>query len=240
MAILEAIVVDAEIKPKVLYVDDEPANLNALKRLFRNEPIEFISFESPITALNKIDEIKPAVVISDQRMPQMAGTDFLEKVRSRQPDTVRIIITGHPDLEAAIEAINKGHVFQFIQKPWNDEDLIAQVRTAIEYQASSLSLHSMVDCLIDEVIDNEKTQKHMRQLAAAIYCELDQPLMIITGYIQLLQGLLRDDEIPRRYLSNMAMQLDRIVKLEEKVKSLALTREAHRYLRQTPKACGKS
>jgi response regulator RpfG family c-di-GMP phosphodiesterase len=226
--------VDAEMKPKVLYVDDEQANLKALKRLFRNEPVELICFDSPLTALGEIDKIKPAVVISDQRMPEMVGTDFLEKVRSRQPDTVRIIITGHPDLEAAIEAINKDHVFQFIQKPWDDADLIAQVRSAIAYQASSLSLHSMVDCLIDEVIDNEKNQKHMRQLAAAVYYELDQPLMILTAYLQLLQGLLKDDEIPKRYLSNMAAQIDRIVKLEEKIKSLALTREAHRYLREKP------
>jgi response regulator RpfG family c-di-GMP phosphodiesterase len=231
---LEVIVVDAEIKPKVLYVDDELANLKALERLFHNEPFEFISFDSPLAALGKIDEIKPAVVISDQRMPEMEGTVFLEKVRNRQPDTVRIIITGHPDLEAAIEAINKGHVFQFIQKPWDDKDLIAQVRSALAHQASSHSLHSMVDCLIDEVIDNEKTQKNMRQLAAAVYCELDQPLMIIAGYIQLLQGLIKDDEIPMRYLSNMAQQIDRIVKLEEKIKSLALTREAHRYLRHKP------
>jgi response regulator RpfG family c-di-GMP phosphodiesterase len=231
---MEALVMDAEMKPKVLYVDDELANLKALKRLFRNEPFDFISFDSPLTALEQIDGIKPAVVISDQRMPEMDGTVFLEKVRNRQPDTVRIIITGHPDLEAAIEAINKGHVFQFIQKPWNDKDLIAQVRSALAYQASSLSLHSMVDCLIDEVIDNEKTQKNMRQLAAAVYCELDQPLMIMAGYIQLLQGFLKNDEIPRRYLANMALQIDRIVKLEEKIKSLALTREAHRYLRQKP------
>jgi response regulator RpfG family c-di-GMP phosphodiesterase len=234
MAIMEAMAVIAEIKPKVLYVDDERANVAALKRLFRHEPFEFIGFDSPLTALSEIDQIKPAVVISDQRMPEMVGTDFLEKVRKRQPDTVRIIITGHPDLEAAIEAINRGHVFQFIQKPWNDEALISQVRSALAYQASSLSLHGMVDSLIDEVIDNEKTQKHMRQLAAAVCCELDQPLVILSGYLQLLQGFVKDDEILMSYLSNMALQIDRIVKLEDKIKSLALTREAHRYLHKKP------
>ena len=112
-----------KMKDKVLFVDDEQSNLKALKRLFRNEPFDFITYNSPTEALAKIEAIKPAVVISDQRMPEMSGTAFLEQVRNKQPHSVRIILTGHADLKAAMDAINNGHVFRFIQKPWNPEAL---------------------------------------------------------------------------------------------------------------------
>jgi len=206
---------------KVLYVDDEPANLNALKRLFRDEPFDLVTDTSPIKALGRIDTLKPAVVISDQCMPEMQGTVFLRQVEYRHPDCVRIILTGQADLEAAIEAINEGHVFRYIQKPWNDDDLKAQVNAALEHRESIQCLRTMVDILVDEVMDNEKARQSMRRLASAVSRELSQPLMIVNGYIQLLQSHFKDEEIPRRYLANMFQQINRIDELTRKIQLIA-------------------
>ena len=209
------------MRDKVLYVDDDQSNLKALKRLFRNETFEFITYNSPIEALSKIETIRPAVVISDQRMPEMLGTFFLEQVKNKHPDSVRIILTAYADLEAAMAAINRGHVFRFIQKPWDDDDLKAHVRSALEYQESIHCLRTMVDALLDEIMDNEKAQKSIRKLAATVSNELDQPTMIMSGYIQLLKDFFKDDEIPRSYLDSMLLQVDRIGKLARKMASIA-------------------
>jgi DNA-binding NtrC family response regulator len=209
------------MKAKVLYVDDEPSNLSAIKRLFHEEPFDLVTQSSPIKALSQIDTLKPAVVISDQRMPEMDGTVFLREVEYRHPDSVRIILTGHADLDAAMEAINKGHVFRFIQKPWDDDDLKAQVKAALEHRESIHCLRTIVDTLLDEVMDNEKAQQSMRKLAAAVSRELSQPLTIVDGYIQLLQACFKDDEIPRSYLANMLQQINRIEELARKIQLIA-------------------
>jgi DNA-binding NtrC family response regulator len=218
------------MKATVLYVDDDPSNLKAVSRLFRHEPFDVITEPSPIKALSRIDSLKPAVIISDQRMPEMDGTAFFREVEYRHPDSVRIILTGHADLEAAIEAINKGHVFRFIKKPWDDDDLKTQVKAALEHQESIHCLRTIVDTLVDEVMDNEKAQNSMRKLAAAVSRELTQPLMIIGGYVQLLQSLFKDDDIPRNYLSNMFFQINRIEELSKKIHLIARTPDdaAHR------------
>jgi len=205
------------MKKKVLYVDDEPANLIALKRLFRDEPFDLITETSPMKALSRIETLKPAVVISDQCMPEMQGTEFLKQVEYRHPDCVRIILTGQADLDAAMEAINEGHVFRFIQKPWDNDDLKTQISAALEHRESIQCLRTMVDSLVDEVMDNEKSQQSIRKLAAAVSRELNQPLMIVSGYIQLLQSHFKDDEIPRSYLANMFQQINRIEELTRKI-----------------------
>jgi DNA-binding NtrC family response regulator len=211
------------MKAIVLYVDDDPSNLKAIRRLFRDEAFDVVTEPSPVEALSRIETLKPAVIISDQRMPEMDGTAFLKEVEYRHPDSVRIILTGNADLEAAMEAINEGHVFRFIQKPWDDDDLKSQVKAALEHQESIHCLRTIVDSLVDEVIDNEKSQKSMRKLAAAVTRELNQPLMIIGGYIQLLQACFKDEDIPRNYLSNMLLQINRIEELAEKIQLIART-----------------
>jgi DNA-binding NtrC family response regulator len=211
------------MKTIVLYVDDDPSNLKAISRLFRNEPFDVVTELSPLKALSRIETLKPAVIISDQRMPEMDGTAFLREVEYRHPDSVRMILTGDADLEAAMDAINKGHVFRFIQKPWDDDDLKSQVKAALEHQESIHCLRTMVDTLVDEVIDNEKSQKSTRKLAAAVSRELNQPLMIVGGYIQLLQAYFKDDDIPRDYLSNMLLQINRIDALAQKIQLIART-----------------
>ncbi len=117
---------------KILFVDDEKDILKSLLRLFMDEPYEMVTFDTPFDALDEMETTEFAAVISDQRMPQMEGTEFLQKVREKWPDTVRIILTGYADLDAAVDAINKGNVYSFIHKPWDESTLLQTVKNAVD------------------------------------------------------------------------------------------------------------
>ncbi|MGQ4648379.1 response regulator [Lyngbya aestuarii] len=117
-------------KPKMLVVDDEPDNLDLLYRTFRRD-FNVLRAESGLNALSLLSsEGEVAVIISDQRMPEMKGTEFLSKTVPNFPDTVRIILTGFTDVEDLVEAINSGQVYKYITKPWNPSELRAVVQQA--------------------------------------------------------------------------------------------------------------
>ena len=118
---------------KVVFVDDEKGILDAITRAFRNEPYKLYTFDDPITAIEEIHVIKPAVVITDRMMPTMDGSEFLEKIRIRWPAIVRIMLTGHSDIDATINVINKGHIFRFINKPWTKTELKMSVKNGIDH-----------------------------------------------------------------------------------------------------------
>ena len=119
-------------KPKMLIVDDESDNLDLLYRTFRRE-FQVLRAESGGQALELLStEGEVAVIISDQRMPEMKGTEFLSKTVPQFPDTVRIILTGFTDVEDLVEAINAGQVYRYITKPWDPEELKSVVHNAAE------------------------------------------------------------------------------------------------------------
>ena len=120
-----------EPKPKVLFVDDEASILSSLQRLLRKENLDIRTTTSPEEALKFIAAEKFAAVISDHRMPEMEGTVLLEHVKKASPETIRIILTGYADLNATLDAINKGSVYRFLSKPWNDQELVMAVRQAV-------------------------------------------------------------------------------------------------------------
>ena len=119
-------------KPKILVVDDEPDHLDALQRTFYSQ-YRVLRAESAAIALEILAREKNiAVVITDQRMPKMTGTELLKIAATRYPDTIRIIITAYADVQDLVEAINTGQVFKYVTKPWELEDLQATVRQAVE------------------------------------------------------------------------------------------------------------
>ena len=119
-------------KAKMLVVDDEPDNLDLLYRTFRRD-FQVLKAESGVRALEVLGtEGEVAVIISDQRMPEMKGTEFLSKTVPKFPDTMRIILTGFTDVEDLVEAINSGQVYKYITKPWNPDELKAVVQRAAE------------------------------------------------------------------------------------------------------------
>lgn len=123
---------DRPKKAKMLVVDDEPDNLDLLYRTFRRD-FNVLKAESGVHALQLLsEEGEVAVIISDQRMPEMKGTEFLSRTVPKFPDTMRIILTGFTDVEDLVEAINSGQVYKYITKPWDPNELKAVVQRAAE------------------------------------------------------------------------------------------------------------
>jgi response regulator RpfG family c-di-GMP phosphodiesterase len=114
----------------VLIVDDEPVVLNALKLTLEREKYSVVACSSPVKALSILEERDFALIISDQRMPEMLGLDFLIESRRLRPNASRVLITAVLSLPTIVDAINRGEIFRFVAKPWLREELLATVRNA--------------------------------------------------------------------------------------------------------------
>jgi response regulator RpfG family c-di-GMP phosphodiesterase len=123
---------EANIPNRILFVDDEENVLRSLKRLFMSEDYTVLTALSGPDGLAVLKEVEVPVIISDQRMPVMTGAEFLEKSRELSPDSVRIILTGYADVEAAIGAINRGGAYRYVSKPWNDNELLLVIKDAFD------------------------------------------------------------------------------------------------------------
>lgn len=117
---------------RILFVDDEEHVLSALRRLFFDESCEILTARSGAEGLEILRAAEVAVIVSDQNMPGMTGAEFLERAREISPDSGRLVLTGHADMALAMDAINKGGAERYILKPWNNDDLLAAVRWAVE------------------------------------------------------------------------------------------------------------
>ena len=109
----------------LLLVDDEESILRALTRVFRRDGYTLLTATSGAAGLERLAEHKVGVVISDQRMPEMTGVEFLNQVKERHPDTLRIVLSGYTELKSVTDAVNQGSVYKFLTKPW-DDDLLRQ------------------------------------------------------------------------------------------------------------------
>jgi len=118
----------------ILLVDDEPNVTDALKRALRREPYEVLTTVSGAEAQQILERQHVDVVISDEQMPGMSGSEFLAKVRKQFPHTIRMIRSGHASLDAAVRAINEGEVYRFFLKPCNPTDLIYTIQQALTHK----------------------------------------------------------------------------------------------------------
>lgn len=169
---------------KIMIVDDDNKVLKSIERIFRQEPVECFLFSSPVQALKDACKIKPTVVVSDQRMPEMDGTVFLEKMKQMLPGTVRVLMSGYADIEATISAINQGQVFRFIQKPWDSHIFRSEIRHAVQYS-------EMLRRLVhgdSEPGEFERAERltGVLEMAGAVCHEFAQPVQIISGYCEIL------------------------------------------------------
>ena len=116
--------------PTLLIVDDEPHILSSLVRLFHRENFKVLTALSPALAFEHLAKQPVQVILSDQRMPEMTGTEFFSRVRQMYPQTIRIVLTGYTELDSVTGAINRGAIYKFLTKPWDDDHLREQVREA--------------------------------------------------------------------------------------------------------------
>ena len=120
------------MKHRVLFVDDEPHVTEGLKRALRKEPYEILTASSAQEAFEILARAPVDIVISDERMPGMSGSEFIAAVRQKYPDTIRMILTGHASLNAVIRAVNEGEIYRFFTKPCNEVDLSITIRQALQ------------------------------------------------------------------------------------------------------------
>jgi len=167
---------------RILVVDDEEAILETMTYTFEDE-YQVLTATSAQQALNLLEQDGPvAVVISDQRMPEMTGVEFLSKVYETDPTTVRIILTGFADMNAIIQAINDGHVYAYITKPWEPADLKQVVRRAVDHHALA--------------VENERLMSDLRDANVILQAVMDQ---LDTGAIAVdAAGVVRAANRPAR------------------------------------------
>lgn len=115
----------------VLYLDDEAHNLTAFRAAFRRDFQVHVTTE-PTEAVRILREQLIEVIISDQKMPKLSGVEFFELIMPDYPDPIRMLLTGHADIDAVIDAINKGQIYKYISKPWNESELKGLVEEAAE------------------------------------------------------------------------------------------------------------
>ncbi|KAF0219764.1 MAG: response regulator [Geobacteraceae bacterium] len=121
------------IQTKVLFVDDEENILGSLRRLMMDEEFEVLTANSGEEALKVLNNVKDVgLIVSDQRMPGLAGADFLAQARVIAPEALRIMLTGYADINATIDAINKGGAYRYISKPWNDDEFLHTIRDGVQ------------------------------------------------------------------------------------------------------------
>lgn len=120
-----------ETKISVLYVDDEENNLISFKATFRLK-YKIYTALSGTDAMQIVEQHPIDIIITDQRMPQMTGVEFLEEVIKVNPDPMRILLTGYADMSAVVEAVNKGKIFHYLSKPWSEEELDETIQRAYE------------------------------------------------------------------------------------------------------------
>lgn len=128
----------AAMRPErtLLLLDDEDNVLRSLVRLFRRDGYRLLTANSVRDAFDLLASNRVQVIVSDQRMPEMTGTEFLGRVRDLYPDTVRMVLSGYTDLATVTDAINRGAIYRFLTKPWNDEELREHIRDAFRASES--------------------------------------------------------------------------------------------------------
>ena len=119
-------------------MDDDLNVLASLKRVFRRESYHILPATNGVDALSLLALHPVGVIITDQRMPGMSGTELLARVRAMHPKSIRIVLSGYTGLDSITEAINRGEIYKFLTKPWKDEELLETVRVAFRRYAESM------------------------------------------------------------------------------------------------------
>ena len=157
--------------PRLVFVDDEPSVLSALQRIFFDKDYVIKTFTSPEAALTEIPLIEPDIIVSDQIMPEMKGTDFLEKAFELTPLSNFLMLTAHPELDLVIEALNNGNICKFLIKPWQAEEFSEIIElilldrkkelAQIKAEGSSLTMEESFELEMQNMRNKMKVQIQM-------------------------------------------------------------------------------
>jgi signal transduction histidine kinase len=185
-------------KPRILYVDDEPENLNGFKALFRRDYDIFLADSAP-KALETMRATDIHVLVTDQRMPEMTGTDLLEAAAREFPDTIRFMLTGYSDYDPLVEAINKGKVQGYFSKPINPSEVSEQIRKGLGIMRLREHNTRLLEELWRAKQAAEEASRAKGEFLANMSHEIRTPLSGLIGMLQLLESGRLDDE-QRRFV----------------------------------------
>ena len=165
------------IKHTLLVVDDEPDVCDSVHDLLRQE-FRVLKARSAAEGYKLMETIEVHIIMTDQRMPQVSGVELLSKVRLGHPTAVRMLFTGYADFDSIVSAINQGHIFQFLKKPWQPEELEAAVREAAhEY-----------DRLVEQAEQMQRLQAEIKQLRGRVVALEEQVRRCCSGGTEAKQG----------------------------------------------------
>lgn len=164
---------------KILYIDDEEHNLESFKASFRRQ-YEIYTAISGSEAKNILNTASVHVIISDQRMPEMSGVEFFKSIKNSYPDPIRVLLTGYADIDTLAEAVNEGHIYRYLTKPWNELELNNCIINAYNSYQSNVALK-------EKVTELQKTNDELNRFIYSISHELRAPLASALGVIQLVK-----------------------------------------------------
>jgi len=183
--------------PTILFVDDEGNILKSLQRLFIDEDYDVQTANSGKAALEMIEAgLQPTVIVSDQRMPEMGGAEFLRHAKEAVPDSIRMVLTGYADINAAVSAINEGGIYRYILKPWSDDDLKLSIKSAIQQYNLIHENRQLTRDLAEKNLElaqlNEQLEKKVEERTA----KLRQMIKELEGRDRIQQYLLAVHPLP--------------------------------------------
>jgi len=196
------------MKHSILCVDDEVDNVDALERLFRRK-YNVLKATSGAEALKIMKAEKISLIVTDQRMPNMTGVEFLTESKKLQPETIRILLTGFTDIESVISAINSGQVYRYVTKPWDPVDLTNTVDKAIERFELSAELKEKNAALQIALKELKTLDEAKSNFMILINHELKTPLTAMISFLGLLQETELSDE-QKKYVSRVSQSSDRL------------------------------
>lgn len=166
-----------ENRIRILYIDDEVHNLNAFRASFRRS-YEIYTANSAQEGKLLLKSVDVHIIIADQKMPVTTGVEFFYEIREELPDPIRILLTGYTDVEDIIEAINKGHIFSYVKKPWDEYELHNTISNAFEMYQARKSLK-------EKISELEKINDELNRFIYSTSHDLRSPLMSVLGIINL-------------------------------------------------------
>jgi putative nucleotidyltransferase with HDIG domain len=193
---------------KILCVDDEPNVLSALRRMFSLEGCEISTADSGAAALEQLAAQNFDVIISDMQMPSMNGTQLLQQVRQQWPQTMRILLTGTADLANAVAAINDGEIYRYIAKPWNDDELLGVVKSAVEL-ASLAKERERLTALIQE--QNKALEEKVQVRTASLRQAYTASIKAFSGLLGLRSAKMLDHS---KRVASTAMKMAQLAGLD--------------------------
>ncbi|MEW6668996.1 MAG: response regulator [Thermodesulfobacteriota bacterium] len=202
-----------QYKHTVLCVDDEENILHSLKRLLRREDYLLLTATSGAEALRMLKSEEVHVAISDQRMPEMSGVEFLARMKEEYPDVIRIVLTGYTDVDCITESINKGHIYKLLLKPWNDQNLKLEIRQALE----QYDLVQTNRRLNEQILEQNERLRLMNEGLESLVQERTRDLEIQNCALELSRAILEDLPLPILGVSSDGM----VVLMNRKAQSSA-------------------